>query len=93
MSKEVRAEILINGFVQGVGFRYFVYRHALALDLVGFCKNLFTGEVLVVVEGERYKIEELIKKLRVGPSNSAVKNCRVDWSEVKHEFKSFEITY
>lgn len=90
---EARAEIWINGLVQGVGFRYFVERHAQALGLKGYCKNLYSGEVQIVVEGERYKIEELVKKVKVGPSHSAVKNCRVDWSEIKYEFTSFEIRY
>ena len=76
---KVRAEILVNGLVQGVGFRYFVLREARRLELNGFSENLFSGEVLTVVEGEQALIEDLISKLRVGPIHAAVKNCRVDW--------------
>ncbi|MGE5458311.1 MAG: acylphosphatase [Methanococcaceae archaeon] len=90
---ETRAEILVNGFVQGVGFRYFVYRHALALGLNGFVRNLYTGEVQTVVEGSRAIIEELIKQIKIGPSHSSVKNCRIDWSQSKNEFSSFEIRH
>ena len=39
---EVRAEIIVNGLVQGVGYRYFVQREANKLGLKGFVKNLFT---------------------------------------------------
>jgi acylphosphatase len=53
MDNMVRAEIIAEGFVQGVGFRYFVYRHAQQLGLNGFTRNLFTGEVETVVEGEK----------------------------------------
>jgi len=88
---QVRAEIIVNGLVQGVGFRYFVYREVKDLDLKGFVKNLYTGEVLTVVEGERALIEELINKLKVGPMHAAVKNYRVDWLENKNEFDTFEI--
>lgn len=88
---QVRAEIIVNGLVQGVGFRYFVYREALKLGLVGFTKNLFTGEVLTIAEGEKSLIEELYKKLKVGPSHASVKNCKVDWLEPENEFDSFEI--
>ncbi|MCW9098504.1 MAG: acylphosphatase, partial [Ignavibacteriaceae bacterium] len=35
---EVRAEISVNGLVQGVGFRYFVMREAQKLGLNGFVK-------------------------------------------------------
>jgi len=88
---QVRAEILVNGLVQGVGFRYFVYREALKLGLVGFTKNLFTEEVLTIAEGEKSLVEELYKKIKIGPSHASVKNCKVDWLEPKNEFDSFEI--
>ena len=63
---EIRAEILVNGLVQGVGFRYFVVREAQRLGLTGYVQNLFTGEVLTVVEGEKALVEEMINKLRIG---------------------------
>ncbi len=92
-SKKIRAEILVSGFVQGVGFRYFVQRNALALGLTGYAKNLFTGEVLVEVEGEEYLVEELIMKLRIGPQRSDVRSLKVKKEEFKGEFNSFEIRY
>jgi len=90
---EVRAEIVVNGLVQGVGYRYFVIREAKALGLKGFTKNLYTGEVLTVVEGEKALVEEMIKKLKVGPSHASVKNCKVDWQEPKNEFTDFEVRF
>ena len=86
-----RAEIIVNGLVQGVGFRYFVYREARDSELKGFVKNLYTGEVLTVAEGEKALVEELINKLKVGPMHAAVKNCYVDWQEPLNEFITFEI--
>jgi acylphosphatase len=88
-----RAEILVNGLVQGVGFRYFVLREAQALGLKGFVKNLFTGEVLTVVEGEKSLIESLFKKLKVGPSYASVKNATINWDGSKNEFTNFEIKH
>ncbi len=90
---EKRAEILAKGLVQGVGFRYFVIKNAENLELNGYVKNLFSGEVLTVVEGSRAKIEELFKRIRVGPSHAAVRNCRIEWGESKNEFTNFEIRY
>ena len=90
---EVRAEIVVNGLVQGVGYRYFVIREAKALGLKGFTKNLYTGEVLTVVEGEKALVEVMIKKLKVGPSHASVKNCKVDWQESKNEFTDFEVRF
>ena len=94
MSKnEKRAEIIANGLVQGVGFRYFVIKNAESLGLRGYTKNLFTGEVLTIVEGSRAKIEELFTRIRVGPSHASVKNCKIEWGESKNEFTHFEIRY
>jgi acylphosphatase len=90
---EVRAEIIVNGLVQGVGYRYFVQREANKLGLKGFVKNLFTGEVLTVVEGEKAIVEEMFKKLRVGPIHASVKSCKVDWQESTNEFTDFEVRF
>ncbi len=89
--KSVRAEIIVSGLVQGVGFRYFVYSKAQALNLMGYTKNLFTGEVVTIVEGEKYLIKELIDYIKIGSSRSHVKSCLVDWFECKNEFRVFEI--
>ncbi len=93
MSELKRAKIIVNGLVQGVGFRYFVIRHADNLSLKGYTQNLLTGEVVTEVEGDESLIQELIKQLKIGPSRSHVVNCIVDWSDYKNEFKSFEVRY
>ena len=90
---EVRAEIVVNGLVQGVGYRYFVVREARKLGLKGFTQNLYTGEVLTVAEGEKAIVEELIIKLKVGPIHASVKSCKVDWQEPKNEFTDFEVKF
>jgi acylphosphatase len=90
---DIRAEIIVNGLVQGVGYRYFVVREAKKLGLKGYTKNLYSGEVLAVVEGERSIVEELIKKLKVGPMHASVKSCKVTWREPKNEFTDFEVRF
>ncbi len=91
--EEKRGEIIANGLVQGVGFRYFIIKNAENLGLKGYTKNLYTGEVLTVVEGTKLKIEELYKRIKVGPSHASVKNCKINWGESKNEFTHFEIRY
>ena len=93
MSELKHAKIIVNGLVQGVGFRYFVIRHADNLNLKGYTQNLFSGEVLTEVEGDESLIKELIKQLKIGPTKAHVVNCIVDWSEYKNEFKRFEVRY
>jgi acylphosphatase len=86
-----RAEIIISGFVQGVGFRYYILKHAQELGLTGYTKNIVTGEVQTVVEGEVSQIEELFSIIKVGPRSSTVKNARIYWSDNIDEFTSFQI--
>ncbi len=86
-----RAEIIVGGLVQGVGFRYFVLRTALKLNVKGYVKNLYSGEVLAVVEGEKINIMELFEQMKLGPSHSYVKSFSIMWTTYNAEFSSFEI--
>lgn len=88
-----RVEILANGLVQGVGFRYYVIRMAQRLGLKGYTKNLYSGEVLTVAEGPKQLLEELFNLIKVGPPYADVKNASIKWSESKNEFTHFEIRY
>ena len=58
----IRTRLRVTGTVQGVGFRPFVYRHAVALGLAGFVLNDSAG-VLIDVEGRPDRIAELTRRL------------------------------
>jgi acylphosphatase len=88
-----RAEIVASGRVQGVGFRYFVLRNAQNLGLYGYVKNLYSGEVLTVVEGSKAMIEELYKEIKIGHSYAHVAKCTIVWHEYMAEFKEFEVRF
>ncbi len=89
--KQTGAEIIVKGLVQGVGFRYFVLRHAQDLGLKGFVKNQYDGSVLTVVEGEKHLIESLFKELKIGPMHSDVRDINIVWKSYSGEFTTFEI--
>jgi len=63
---------LIQGRVQGVGFRWYVHREASELDLRGWVRNTEDGDVEVVVHGEEPDLNELRASLRRGPRGSRV---------------------
>jgi len=63
---------LLGGLVQGVGFRWFVHRHAATLRLRGWAQNLPDGRVEVVAEGSDETLAELELLLRQGPSQAQV---------------------
>ena len=92
-NSDSRAEIIAIGLVQGVGFRYFVLRKAQALGLNGFVKNLYSGEVQTIVEGDKSIIEELFLQIKIGPSHASVNKCTIEWQKYRNEFKNFEVRY
>ena len=63
---------VVDGMVQGVGFRYFVRRKALELGLSGSVRNLPDGRVEVVASGEREPADQLEAALWRGPSMAKV---------------------
>jgi len=92
MSK-MRAEILISGEVQMVGFRSFTARHASALSLTGYVRNLNDGRVEVVVEGDENRVDDLISLLREGPSMARVTDVKVVKTAHTGEFGRFDIKF
>lgn len=66
------ARFLVYGMVQGVGFRWFVARHARGLGLTGYARNLADGSVEVVVDGPEDSLPELERLLQAGPANARV---------------------
>lgn len=88
-----RVEIIAKGLVQGVGFRWFVLKTAQQLELKGYTKNLMTGEVYSVAEGETLMLEELVNKIKIGPMHADVRDVSVKWADAKNEFTRFEIRH
>jgi acylphosphatase len=88
---QTNVHILVEGLVQGVGFRWFVARHAQSLGLYGYVKNLYDGNVEIVAEGDRSLVEELIKEVKVGPRSAHVTNVRLEWVEPTQQYRHFEI--
>jgi acylphosphatase len=66
------ARYVVQGRVQGVGYRYFVLRHAEELGLAGYAKNQADGTVEVVAEGADSALRKLEERLHEGPSFSHV---------------------
>ncbi len=89
---DAAVRMLLSGRVQGVGFRYFTWRTALELGLVGWVRNLPAGEVEVRAAGTAAALTELGRRLRQGPPGA-----RVDALEesplAAAEWSGFEIRY
>ena len=89
----VAAELLVDGMVQGVGYRDFARGAARKLALRGYAMNLDDGRVRVVVEGPRAAIERLVGQLQRGPRLARVDGVSVEWREARREFPDFSIRH
>ena len=63
---------IVQGRVQGVGYRYFTRRQAEALGITGYARNRPDGSVEVVAEGTAEALRDFEARLRAGPDFAAV---------------------
>jgi acylphosphatase len=89
----IAAEILVEGRVQGVGYRNFVQRKAAQLGLSGYVMNLKDGNVRIRVEGGRDAIDGLARALTKGPPLARVDNLAVTWRPPTGRFTAFVVRY
>lgn len=82
--------IVINGVVQGVGFRPFVYKIARQLGVYGFVLNSSKGVIIEITSSDE-KIEKFIKELKEKkPPHSEI--SKIDVMDLKFKkFKEFKI--
>ncbi len=86
-----RLHAVIEGRVQGVGFRYFVLERAESLGVCGWVRNNFNGNVEVLAEGPKEKLDNLLQSLRMGPPSAWVTQVITEWKSATGELHSFII--
>jgi acylphosphatase len=82
---------IVEGYVQGVGFRAFVQQTADALKLTGWVRNRWDGDVEVFAEGERHVLGQLLIALQRGPRASNVLGVKQEWGEYTGECTDFSV--
>lgn len=83
--------VLISGFVQGIGFRSFVKSNAEKLQITGWVINLPDGRVEALLQGDEDVLKKMLKLCKKGPFLAEVKDIILYWQETKEKFKTFEI--
>lgn len=86
-----QARVFISGFVQGVGFRYFVKQNARKIGVTGWVRNLPDGRVEALVQGNEEKVKELISVCSKGPFLSEVRDVVVEWEELQDKLQEFSV--
>jgi hydrogenase maturation protein HypF len=88
-----RAHVQVDGVVQSVGFRPFVYRTAVDLGLRGRVRNLGDAGVSVTLEGTSDRIDAFVEELETNPPPLAtVETVTVETEAItEYSYDSFSI--
>jgi acylphosphatase len=86
-----RLDATVRGRVQGVGYRVFALREAMALGVEGFVANMADGGVRVVAEGPRRDLDDLLSRLEEGPPAGWVDGVIVHWEPARGIGPGFRI--
>ena len=89
---KIAYRIIVQGRVQGVGYRWFTLQAAQQLGIKGFVKNLINGDVEIFAQGDDASVQEMIKKLRQGPSFSNVINLNIYEKDFDHNLNQFKVS-
>ncbi|MCB5261348.1 MAG: acylphosphatase [Candidatus Cloacimonetes bacterium] len=84
-------EILLQGRVQGVGFRYLAREHALRLGVKGNIRNLPDGSVRVIADANEDIMGLFCDFLLLGNVFSRVDNLSTETIDKPKEYNDFEI--
>ena len=81
----------VMGRVQGVGFRYFVWREAESLGLDGWVRNCADGTVEALARGSAHDLHRFQNRLEEGPRTSRVSSVEVTDEPERDVSDGFEI--
>ena len=85
------AKFIVQGTVQGVFFKTFVKEHADNLGLKGFVRSLTSGDLEIVVEGEKDRIERMATLMKKGPAHAQIRNIQIEEKKWTGEMLDFKI--
>jgi acylphosphatase len=81
--QERRLHAVVNGRVQGVGYRATTMDEARRLQIAGWVRNRVDGTVEVLAEGPPAKLALFLSYLNRGPLGARVSSVAEDWSEAQ----------
>ncbi len=84
-----RYHMIVEGRVQGVGFRGFCILHATELKLTGTVANMTNGMVEIFIQGEEENIHKFIDAVRKGDRFIRVDDISVKETAVVEGEKRF----
>ena len=85
--------ILVTGKVQGVFFRQATKVIAVKNNVTGWVKNLESGQVEILLEGDIQNVNSVIDWCHNGPANSRVDEIKTKQQEFSGQYSNFKVLY
>ena len=85
--------ILVTGKVQGVFFRQATKVVAVKNNVTGWVKNLESGQVEILLEGDAQNVNSVIDWSHNGPANSRVDEIKTKQQEFSGQYSYFNVLY
>ena len=92
MESELRLDLVIEGKVQGVGYRFSAKIKAESLGIRGSVQNLRDGSVFVTAQGEKVTMANFVRWCYKGPPGAIVRNIE-KIQEKTEAFSEFRVLY
>lgn len=86
-------EVILEGRVQGVGFRNFALSKAVKYNIKGFVRNTGDRNLEIVCCGENEDLEKFISEIKKGPSFAFINKVKIREYPGTEDFSVFKITY
>jgi acylphosphatase len=88
---EEKIRVLVQGRVQGIGYRNFVKKYAKMLGLKGYVRNLPENKVEAILCGEKSDIERMIDIMKNNHPLAKVKDIKIEKLQSETNFSDFHI--
>jgi acylphosphatase len=89
---ETARHVIFTGRVQGVGFRFVVFRAANRYQLTGWVRNCDDGSVEMVVQGLADKIDDCVLDIQQSFAGY-VRETKIEPVSLDPKHKNFKITF
>jgi len=93
LGEKARVRLRIEGRVQGVGFRFCTVDEARRLAVTGWVRNTYEGDVELIAEGPRDRLQQLAAWCHAGPRGALVTHVEEQWLTYTGEFDGFRIRH
>ncbi|MGE4554914.1 MAG: tRNA pseudouridine(55) synthase TruB [Candidatus Paceibacterota bacterium] len=89
----LKVSAYLKGRVQGVGFRFFVFNIAKAMNICGRVMNLKDGGLFLEGKGAFKDLEVFLNKIKKGPPLAKVESIEVLFEKPTSNFSDFRIEF